>query len=534
VGAAYACCFLLAPYLGLVGLSFILAWLIAELWRSRLQSLAYAIRQSITIGAVTLVPLMPALVVAILNRKVINQTLSNPIDEATQRAASPLASYLLPSPRHPIFGHWFQSLRPDDVLREKVLFFGFTTLIAATCALVAYARRRLPMTARQERALRLAVYTLPIAYLLSLPPRIGISGVTIYAPSYVISVFTTFYRVYARFGYAFGIAATILAVAALHQLERRRFGRVLVAVAGALIVFELLPGTIPVLAANRPPAYDAWIAKQPRGIVAHYPMPTDNELALLLVGDEYYNQRFTGQPNFALFGAGVGGTRESWIRLLARYVNAPLTPKILAAEGVRYVVVHDDVYRKLHETPPVLSPPVFRHLKTFGDVRIYEITPRPNPHFVDKLLLRNAPTLAALDGMQFGTVTTGPGGFYAPERYHNVFGWRWMSQVGVLRIHNPYRQPMKFRLIGHAFSAAVPRTIEVQTRSGQRLTVFRVPTYERGLAVKPLVFPPGDSELQLIADPPPQRLGVKDTRFGSIYLSPLRAVPIATTSLRAG
>jgi hypothetical protein len=107
-----------------------------------------------------------------------------------------------------------------------------------------------------------------------------------------------------------------------------------------------------------------------------------------------------------------------------------------------------------------------------------------------------------------------------------------MTQAGVLRVHNPYDHPMKFRLFAHAFSTAVTRTIEVDDADGNKLTSFRVPVYERALALRPLVLPPGDTQLNLFADPDPQRLGLHDKRSGSIYLSPVRAVPVSTVSLR--
>jgi hypothetical protein len=295
------------------------------------------------------------------------------------------------------------------------------------------------------------------------------------------------------------------------------------------MVFELLPGSVSPSAANAAPAYDRWLATQPTGIVANYPMPTDNELALRLAGSEYHYTRFTNQPLFSLFGAGIGGTREEGIRLLARYLTGPLTPRILSAEGVQYVVIHDDVYRQLHIDPPALGAP-FRRVATFKDVRIYRQTPHPDSHLIDKLLIANAATLAALEGMPLGTVTVGPGGFNEPEIYNRVPGWRWMTQNGSLQIENPYDHPMKFRLMGHVFSNNVPRTVEIQSDAGKRITTFHVAKYQTGLRVQPIVLEPGMTTLNLFATPGPQDVGA--TRMGSIFLSPVRAVPLSQVSLR--
>jgi hypothetical protein len=532
-GAAYASCFLVAAYFGLVGLTFVLAYAgiafaRSDGWPGRVET----VKRLAVMAGVTVTPLIPALIVFVLDRKQAAQTLNNPVTQLTQLGASPFASYLLPSPRHPFLGHLANSLRPSDPLHEKVLFFGYATIALAVAGAVMLVRRH-AFAQRQRTAMTLAVVTAPIAFLLSLPSVIEVLGVRFATPTYVAGLFTSYYRVYARVGYGLGIAVVLLAVAVLTHIGSRRHGRLLVIVLGALMVFECLPGTVAVIAANRAPRYDAWIATQPAGIVAHYPLPTDNELAIILERDEYYNQRFTRHPNFALFGAGIGGTREEGIRLLARYITDPVTPRILAAEGVRYVVIHDDVYRALHADPPLVDPPFFTHAVTFGDVRIYRITPHPNSHFLDKLLIKQAPTIAALEGLRFGTVTVGPGGFNGAERYHDVPGWHWMTQNGSVLVENPYDHPMKFRLVGHTFSNTVPRTVEIGSNTGQTIASFKVSPFERGLNIRPLVLAPGVTDLNFHATPDPQQLGGGDERQGSIFLSPLRAVPLNEVSLRA-
>jgi hypothetical protein len=532
-GAAYGSCFFVAAYFGFVGLALIAGYAVVAVTRGEGRSgLTGTVKRLAVMGSVTLLPLLPALLVFALNHKTSAQALNNPVTQLDQLGVSPISSYLVPSPRHPLLGHLAESLRPADPLREKIMFFGYVTLGLAIAGVVMLVRR-VNFTPRQRSAMTLAVATAPIAFLLSLPRSLGLFGVTLYTPTYVFGLVTSYYRVYARVGYAAGIAMALLAVAALTQLARRRHGGLVVALLGALIVLEFLPGTFSVTASDQAPRYDTWLAKQPAGIVAHYPLPTDNELALILAGDEYYNQRFTALPNFALFGAGIGGTREDGIRLLARYVTDRLTPRILVAEGVRYVALHDDIYRKLHEDLPQLGSP-FHYLTTVDHVRIYRVTPHPDSHYLDKLLLRYSATVAALQGMRFGTVVVGPDGFNGAERYHHVFGWRWMTENGTLQITNPYDHPMRFRLQGHVFSNTVPRTVRIQSATGEQVASFAVKPFERGLPVRPLLLAPGTTTFNLFADPGPQELGVGDPRQGSIFLSPIRAVPLTDVSLRAG
>jgi hypothetical protein len=531
-GAAYGICFLVAAYFGLIGAALILAFLVVELVsaasaRERVGTLK---RLGVMAG-VTVIPLLPAVVAFALDRSVAVNSLDNPIQQLERLAAAPFASYLLPDPRHPVLGGLLDSLRPEDRLHEKVLFFGYVTIALAVAGLFLLVRRRALLTGRQRTAMTLAAVSIPIAFLMSLPRTIDVFGVTLYMPSYLIGSLTSFYRVYARVGYVVGIALALLAAAALAALLRRRGGPVIVLALFALVAFEYLPGTLSVVAIDKPPAYDAWLARQPRGVVAHYPLPTDNQLAIALAGTEYYNQRFTRQPNFALFGAGIGGTREEAIRLLARYVPQPIAWKVLAAEGVRYVALHDDIYRKLGQDPPLPLGPPFKHLRTFGPVRIYGLEPRPDSHLVDKILIRNAPTLASLQDAKLGEVTVGPGGFNPPERYHGVDGWRWMAEGGELTIVNPYDTPRRFLLTGKTFANGKTRTVEFQDDSGRRVATMTSLPYETGLRMQPIKLQPGTTHLKLYATPWPERLA--GDVFGSIFLSPIKAIPLPDVSLRA-
>jgi hypothetical protein len=531
-GLCYATCFLVAAYFGLIASAIVTAYIAVALVRDWSRTAIVDLLKRIGVmAAVTAVPLVPAVVVFGTEYSTAARQLNNPVGDAIRRAVDPFASYLVPSPHHPFLGFLSHaSLSSEAPTADKVYFFGYTTLALAAVGLFMLMRSQRVGRSRARDALLLAAACLPIAYVSSLPQHVHLFGLAIPTTSWLVTHVTSFYRVYARFGFVVGISLAVLAASALAALARRPRGSLLVAALAAVMVFELLPGRVSPSAADTAPAYDHWLATQPSGIVAHYPMPTDNELALRLAGAEYHNTRFTGQPLFTLFGAGIGGTREEGIRLLARDLTGRLTPRILSAEGVRYVVIHDDIYRQLHIDPPPLGAP-FHRVATFGAVRIYRQTPHPDPHLIDKLLIANAATLATLEGLPLGTVTVGPGGFNEPERYHHVFGWHWMTQNGTLQIDNPYDHPMKFRLTGHAFSNGVPRTVEIQSDTGKKITTFHVAIYETGLRVQPFMLEPGVTTLNLFTTPGPQDLGA--ARMGSIFLSPVRAVPLSQVSLRA-
>jgi hypothetical protein len=201
-------------------------------------------------------------------------------------------------------------------------------------------------------------------------------------PSLVPAVATSFWRVYARFAVLFGLAVTSLAAFALTALARRRgaFSRYLAPAALVLVAFvEFLPGNVAALSTNARPDWVAWLARAPRGIVATYPVSLYGQPAVQLVQEDYWYQRVDRQPRFAYVNLGpLGGrTRANSIRLLARRVADPLAPHVLASEGVRYVVLHDDVYRALGQATPRLDPREYSLLKRFPNVRIYSVHASP-------------------------------------------------------------------------------------------------------------------------------------------------------------
>jgi hypothetical protein len=136
-------------------------------------------------------------------------------------------------------------------------------------------------------------------------------------------------------------------------------------------------------------------------------MPTDQVKTLDLDARELYYQRFNHHPLFTIVGAGYEETREGAIRLLVRYVTDPVTPGVLAAEGVRYVVLHDDVYRSEGLAPPILSHQTFVPLARFGDIRVFRLDAAPAD--VGAALAANQASLALVEGLPAPTISYGEG-----------------------------------------------------------------------------------------------------------------------------
>ena len=122
-------------------------------------------------------------------------------------------------------------------------------------------------------------------------------------------------------------------------------------------------------------------------------------------------------------GQGVsGGTREEAIRILSRNIEDPLTPSILAAEGVRYAVVHDDAYRDLGREPPRPADGM-THAATFGSTRVYVVTAEPADLKAE--LARHRAEIAMVQGLEQPTLKY-VSGFYDPEPFNGTER-RWLG-----------------------------------------------------------------------------------------------------------
>src|SRR5262249_34667088 len=159
----------------------------------------------------------------------------------------------------------------------------------------------------------------------------------------------------------------------------------------------------------------------------------------------------------------------------------PLTASILSTERVRYVVVHDDVYRVNKRGVPSLDPTRFDLLRRFGSIRIFSVhAPRVD---VAATLLAHQSELAALQGLEPPGLTFGDG-FNAPELYNGVPS-HWMIQDGELEIDNA-GPSMHVILTGFAFSNKRPRTLEVQDDGARVLARQAISTSEEPLRLGPL------------------------------------------------
>jgi hypothetical protein len=484
-GLSLALVFYANSYYGLLGSVLFGVFIVVDFvqqssWHARLWAVTLL---DISVAA-AVIGFLPALIAWKGDRQAVASGVSNPVQDV-QNGGATLASYLMPGTRNPFLGgitrHFYP--RADFVWSENTLYIGWS-LIALGLVGAVLVLRRDPETIRTPLLrffLVCILITAPVAFIWSLKRETSVLGLQIPMPSYAISEATTFWRVFARFGVLVVIALAILAAVALNvALKRWRWGRLLVVLAFAAIIFEHAISFPSAFQLTPGPAWATWLSKQPYGSVANYPLPTDKPQALVLLAESYFDQTTTKQPNFMLFGSGYGETREDAIRILARYVTDPLTPGILRAEDVKYILLHDDVYRSEGETPPPV-PPGFHLVKRLpGDVRALELDPSVQPTNLAEVLSQNAASIALVEGLPNPKLKT-------PDLPVAANGSRILRRTGTLQISWPSTAlpltSVSFLIHAHVTSGSA--TIELLDQDGNLVSQAAVGTADTLVSLGP-------------------------------------------------
>ena len=236
--------------------------------------------------------------------------------------------YLLATPDNYLYG----AHAPQRGRAERRLFPGIATVaLAATTLVVKGPSTRviiylLALVAAFEMSLGVGGYTYPFLYehvpgfdSLRAPARLGI--------------FVLFFLgVLAAHGYA-----------AIEQALRPRLRTALAVVVCAILALEYWVAPLRLVPyANDPPPLYAWLAGQPRGLVAEFPMPAQNTLP---GNDPYYAymSTFHWMPTINGYSGYYPPAYLDRLPRLADFPNETATHELRRA-GVTYVIVHRGAY----------------------------------------------------------------------------------------------------------------------------------------------------------------------------------------------
>ena len=518
VGLAIAVAFYETSYYGLLAiLVFVVFWTVDLLQqRTRDQRFWSFTLADISIFT-TVVAFTPALIAWYGDRKSVAAQISNPVEDLQNLGAAP-QSYVLPSVRNPVLGGITRHFDPlaDRHWAENTLYLGVSMLTLGVIGAVLIWRKH-PETRKTPRLRFFLVCMLilaPAAFLCSLKRETNVLGLNVPMPAYLMGEVTTFWRVFARFGLLVTFALATLAALTLHTaIHRWRRGVVFALAAFALLVFEYDAGVAPIYSFAKPAPYAIWLKGEPPGIVANYPLPTDQPAALQLLAKTYYEQMVSQHPQFAVFGSGYGGTREDAIRILARYVTDPLTPGILKAEGVRYVLLHDNVYRAEGVQPPPVPAGMHLVAQLAGNVRVLELDRGVQSADLTGLLNQNAASIALVQGLPVPKLSTD--------------GLDIGSRSTSVRLNLSWSDPRLavVQFLIHATSSQGPRTLELVDASGRVAGQANVQPTDTQVVLGPTTVKGLSATYTLRAQPP------GDLKIESIQAQPLANV---TKSIRNG
>lgn len=478
--------------------------------------LAHGRLRTIALGAAglgtALLCFSPPLWLYLRDRSGLKKSLAQPFSDLESGGATFL-DYLLPSDLHPLLG----SLRPDRLAGEHVLFWGYSLIVAAAVGgVIAWRGRERTGSEERSYAALLAGAACLAGLLTSLKPVLHAGPLSLYTPSYAIGQVITFWRAYSRVGVVVALALIVLGAIAFDALLSRRRGWIFGIAGAGLLVFELAVGApVPLWRTDANPPHVQWLRDHPGGIVAHYPLPIE-ERALELGAEENWNVVKHGHPLFALWGGNNGGTREEALRILASNLTHPIGARVLMALGVKYVVVHDDFYRRLGLEVPAPGSVDIELLASFPGKRILGLHAAvPN---LSRLLLEQSARIAAARAFPPARIER-TGGWNDPERYHDGRQWAWMTQGGQVDVEPAVDGP--YLLVFEAAANAEPRNLTVRI-DGRDVATTRVETFVQRVRLGPFAIR-GKTTLTLASDPGPAGLGTD--RIGSVFVSPVEVRP---------
>jgi len=263
--------------------------------------------------------------------------------------------FLTPSIDHPILGKLIYDfarthLHGSNVF-EQSLYLGVIPIGLFLMGFVLIARGKFD-TDRKTYFLFFAFGGLWM-YFLSMPPLISIGDVHLPTASYFAYNIAPMFRVYARFGILvnFFVACSVAVVLTyIFQKATRARYLTLLAVLLPLLCFEYW--SVPLgyaLPINKPPEVYQWLSKEPKDvIVAEYPMMKSDEAS-------FYSYLFWQRVHKkALVNGAAPDNVKAWEFFeKIKDLESPHTSELLKSAGVKYVIVHGEMYKEGAIPPPL-------------------------------------------------------------------------------------------------------------------------------------------------------------------------------------
>ncbi len=286
-------------------------------------------------------------------------------------SARPL-EFFLPSIDHPFFGenilNFVRNYLHGGNVPEQTLYFGFVPMFICLTGFFLWTRNG---AGDRKNLFLFFVAGVLILVFLSAPPAISFGTLRVPTLSYFAYKIAPMFRVYARFGILANFFMACAVAVVLTELSRRmRRGRYcfLLAIVFPLLIFEYWSiSPRQVRAVDKPPPVYQWLAEQPGDfIIAEYPMMKSHDLS-------FYTYLFWQRIHQKRMVNGAApGNNEAWdFYQKVKDLSDPKTLRLLKSVGVKYVIIHKEMYREGVIPGPIkryFPPEVSAHQYNDGEV----------------------------------------------------------------------------------------------------------------------------------------------------------------------
>ena len=310
------------------------------------------------------------------------------------QSAKPL-SYILPHTEHPVFGNFTKRFVGSSLwgtsYTEHQLFLGWIPLILAFFAFRRWRKRRklqatsYKLQANEQFYIGFFILLAIVAWLFSQPPWWQIGKIRIFMPSFFMYKILPMVRAYCRFGIVVMLAVSVLAGFGLKFiLERFKTQKAKVLITClfcGLVLFEFLnfPPFKVIDLTKYPKVYD-WLKEQPEDfVIAEYPLDVKGPSK----GPSEHYKFYQTIHHKKIINGIIEGTHPHKILQTIMYLSKNDSPKVLKWLGVKYVLVHKELYNKtglvdvLDDFKNIGNNRGLKFTRNFDDIYVYEVVAEP-------------------------------------------------------------------------------------------------------------------------------------------------------------
>ncbi len=337
----------------------------------------------------------------------ISETGTNPVsiymrsfEYLSSQSARPL-SYLLPASTHPVFGDFtkkmFGTLFYGRGSIEQTLYVGIAPLFLSFFSVRIWMKRDdiacnilNGLSKRDYYYIGLFLFSGCVAFFCSMPPLVDFVFFKVNFPSFYFYKILPMFRAYARLGIVVMMCVSVLAAYGLKIIflklkERSALKMMIFLFAIFVICFEFtnMP-PLRVADLSKIPQVYAWLSQQKGDfIVAEYPM------ALASAGEAQDNYDYLFYQTYhqkRLVNGAMYGTPAFEIKKKILRVDDENTPGILRTLGTKYIIFHEQLYKKgeyryavdvIGEVPDLNNHLGYKFICDFGDDVVYEVVADP-------------------------------------------------------------------------------------------------------------------------------------------------------------